>query len=215
MAQMSPQALCSHTLSKGNHCISPLFYSLLLRAFTLLWTRSWNTEICVFWSLNAKHCLASGSSALSVISSKFSSCTEFNVFDLEKSSLPSEMNLLAESLWAESTLLHTKTQIRFSVSLIDYGNYGCQVTFALKSNFRNVSKLLLYTNSWPSIEEKQWIIPSCWILLGCLHLFLIFLPFSFARRKQRHRRRWPCCLPSPNILLAGHSAEDIQVPSVI
>lgn len=54
-----------------------------------------------------KYCLASSSFTISVTHSKFSSCTEFNIFDLEKSSLPGEMNLAVEFFMSRE---HSATQ---------------------------------------------------------------------------------------------------------
>jgi len=105
---LSPQPLHPPILSKRKRCMALLFCSLLFRAFSFIWTRSYGNKACVFWRLlNAKYCLASSSFAISVTSSKFSSCTEFNIFDLEKSSLPGEMTLLVEFFTSRE---HSATQ---------------------------------------------------------------------------------------------------------
>lgn len=122
---------------KANSACCPKFAHFFFRAFSLLWARCWEIEKCIFWNLcKANLCLESSSCASSGTASKSSSLAEFKSFDLEKSSLPGEMSLLAELFWAVSTLPHKKTWMWFSPSFVDYGNYGCWVAFVLKEQFQ-------------------------------------------------------------------------------
>lgn len=120
---------------------------------------------------------------------KFSLWADFNIFDLEKSSFPGEMNLLVEFLWAESTLPHKKTWMWFSLSFIDYENYRCRVAFVLKEQFQ---KCFQFASVHKFLAKHTAKLGDHLKLLDFIRIltlgFEIFFPSPFASKKGKALR---------------------------